>query len=161
MKPKEPIETGQHDIFRSRLDQIINLDHEKAVLARKIDWQFLSEKCGATYTDRAGYLQPEAPRYTGHQTGKKAPRSRRAGYRPSQLRPPHGPQFPRSRTGRHHQPNTCSRWLQLPPHPQVDQVSLAQNLDNMDRKSLSENRVVHVRRNRSYFVTSYFVALLP
>jgi len=42
MKPKEPVESCQHDMFRSRLDQIIDMGHEKVVLADKIDWQFLS-----------------------------------------------------------------------------------------------------------------------
>ncbi len=55
MKPKEPIETGQHDMFRSRLDQIIDTTHEKVVLADTIDWQFLSDRCGENYTDRAGH----------------------------------------------------------------------------------------------------------
>jgi len=55
MKPKEPVESGQHDMFRSRLDQIIDMSHEKVVLAGAIDWQFLSDKCGENYTDRAGH----------------------------------------------------------------------------------------------------------
>jgi len=55
MKPKEPVQTGQHDIFRSRLDQIINLGHEKVVLAAKIDWRFLSDTFGEAYTDRPGH----------------------------------------------------------------------------------------------------------
>ncbi len=55
MKPKEPVEIGQHDMFRSRLDQIIDMGHEKVVLAGTIDWQFLSVKCGENYTDRPGH----------------------------------------------------------------------------------------------------------
>lgn len=55
MKPKEPVESGQHDMFRSRLDQIIDMGHEKAVLAGAIDWQFLSDKCGENYTDKPGH----------------------------------------------------------------------------------------------------------
>ena len=55
MKPREPIETGQHDIFRSRLDQIIHMGHEKVVLAAKIDWQYLSDTFGEAYTDRPGH----------------------------------------------------------------------------------------------------------
>jgi len=55
MKPKEPVHTGQHDIFRSRLDQIIDMGHEKVVMAGAIDWQYLSDKCGQNYTDRAGH----------------------------------------------------------------------------------------------------------
>lgn len=55
MKPKEPIDSGQFDAFRSRLDQIINLAHEKAVLARTIDWNFLAETLGEAYSDKAGH----------------------------------------------------------------------------------------------------------
>ena len=55
MKPKEPVETGQHDMFRSRLDQIIDMGHEKVVLAGKIDWQFLSDTCGPSYSDKPGH----------------------------------------------------------------------------------------------------------
>mgnify|MGYP003675244337 FL=1 len=46
MKPRDVVETGQSDMFRSRLDQIIDMGHEKVVLAQQIDWQFLWEKCG-------------------------------------------------------------------------------------------------------------------
>ena len=40
MKPREPRESGQHDMFRSRLDQILDMGHEKVILSDKIDWQF-------------------------------------------------------------------------------------------------------------------------
>lgn len=59
MKPREPEESGQHDMFRSRLDQILDTGHEKMVLADRIDWQFLSEKMGAVYSDGSG--QPPLP----------------------------------------------------------------------------------------------------
>jgi IS5 family transposase len=55
MKPSEPVDTGQHDMFRSRLDQIIHMGHEKVVLADRTDWQFLSDKCGENYTDKPGH----------------------------------------------------------------------------------------------------------
>ena len=55
MKPSEPVDTGQHDMFRSRLDQIIHMGHEKVVLADRIDWQSLSDECGQTYTDKPGH----------------------------------------------------------------------------------------------------------
>jgi IS5 family transposase len=55
MKPREPVETGQNDMFRSRLDQIIDMGHEKAVLANRIDWQFLAERFGEAYSDEAGH----------------------------------------------------------------------------------------------------------
>ncbi len=54
MRPKERRGTGQADIFRSRLDQIIDMDHPLVRLARKIDWGFLEAKLGAVYTDRPG-----------------------------------------------------------------------------------------------------------
>lgn len=55
MKPTEPLDTGQNDMFRSRLDQIIDLGHEKVILAGKINWQFLSDKCGDNYSDKPGH----------------------------------------------------------------------------------------------------------
>jgi IS5 family transposase len=59
MKPREPEESGQHDMFRSRLDQILDMGHEKVVLGDRIDWQFLSEKMGEVYSDGSG--QPPLP----------------------------------------------------------------------------------------------------
>jgi IS5 family transposase len=59
MRPRERRETGKQDLFRSRLDQIIDLDHALAKLARQIDWRFLEERFGAVYTDGAG--QPPLP----------------------------------------------------------------------------------------------------
>lgn len=41
MKPIEPVQSGQHDMFRSRLDQILIMGHEKVRLAGVIDWDFL------------------------------------------------------------------------------------------------------------------------
>ncbi len=54
MKPREPRESGQCDMFRSRLDQILDMGHAKVILAGKIDWRFLSEKMGDVYTDGPG-----------------------------------------------------------------------------------------------------------
>jgi len=59
MHPKERRDGGQNDLFRSRLDQIIDLDHALAKLARQIDWRFLEERFGAVYTDGPG--QPPLP----------------------------------------------------------------------------------------------------
>ena len=47
MKPRERRETGEQDLFRSRLDQIIDLEHALVKLARAIDWQFLEARLGA------------------------------------------------------------------------------------------------------------------
>lgn len=59
MKPRESKETGQQDMFRSRLDQILDMAHAKVVLANRIDWQFLSKALGAVYSDGPG--QPPLP----------------------------------------------------------------------------------------------------
>lgn len=59
MKPKNHHETGQFDLYRSRLDQFIDLDHATARLARMIDWRFLEERFGAVYADGPG--QPPLP----------------------------------------------------------------------------------------------------
>jgi hypothetical protein len=40
MRPKKPETTRSGDLFRARLDQIINLKHELAQLAGKIDWGY-------------------------------------------------------------------------------------------------------------------------
>ena len=54
MKPKERRETGQRDMFRSRLDQIIDMGHPLVRLAGKTDWGFLEERLGAVYQDKPG-----------------------------------------------------------------------------------------------------------
>src|ERR1700720_1292375 len=54
MRPRERRETGEQDLFRSRLDQIIDMDHALVKLARTIDWRFLEEKFGAVYADGSG-----------------------------------------------------------------------------------------------------------
>ena len=55
MRPKERRETGERDLFRSRLDQIIDVDHALVKLAKTIDWRFLAEKFGAAYSDKPGH----------------------------------------------------------------------------------------------------------
>src|SRR6266436_5511751 len=59
MRPRERREGGEQDLFRSRLDQIIDMTHALVKLARTIDWRFLEEKLGAVYTDKPG--QPPLP----------------------------------------------------------------------------------------------------
>ncbi len=55
MRPKERRDSGQNDLFRARLDQIIDMNHALAKLGRAIDWRFLEERFGAAYTDRPGH----------------------------------------------------------------------------------------------------------
>jgi IS5 family transposase len=54
MRPRERRESGEQDLFRSRLDQVINMDHALVKLARTIEWRFLEEKFGAVYADGSG-----------------------------------------------------------------------------------------------------------
>ncbi|TIO29567.1 transposase, partial [Mesorhizobium sp.] len=46
-RPREKHGTGEQDLFRSRLDQIINRKHELVRLAQAIDWPVLEERFGA------------------------------------------------------------------------------------------------------------------
>src|SRR5882757_8375512 len=54
MRPPERRETGEQDLFRSRLDQIIDLKHPLVALGRTVDWGFLEREFGAVYTDDPG-----------------------------------------------------------------------------------------------------------
>lgn len=54
MKPRERRESGQQDLFKARLDQIIDMSHALAKLAHLIDWRFLEDRFGAAYTDGPG-----------------------------------------------------------------------------------------------------------
>ncbi|MDP2359035.1 MAG: IS5 family transposase, partial [Beijerinckiaceae bacterium] len=47
-------DSGQNDLFRARLDQIVDLNHALAKLARQVDWGFLEQKFGAAYADVPG-----------------------------------------------------------------------------------------------------------
>jgi transposase, IS5 family len=42
------------DLFRSRLDQIIDLKHPLVALGRTVDWKCLEREFGAVYTDDPG-----------------------------------------------------------------------------------------------------------
>src|SRR5450631_2321381 len=55
MRPRERRETGEQDLFRSRLDQIIDLKHPLVALARTVDWGFLESRFGEVYTDNPGH----------------------------------------------------------------------------------------------------------
>ena len=52
MRPRERRETSEHDLFRSRLDQIIDMKHALVKLAPAIDWGFLEQTFGAAFRDR-------------------------------------------------------------------------------------------------------------
>ncbi len=54
MKPRAHRETGQTDLFKARLDQIIDMGHELVRLALATDWAFLEASFGAAYSDVPG-----------------------------------------------------------------------------------------------------------
>src|SRR4051795_2275603 len=54
MRPRERRESGEQDLFRSRLDQVIDTEHALVKLARTVGWKFLERKFGAVYTDDPG-----------------------------------------------------------------------------------------------------------
>jgi IS5 family transposase len=55
MRPKERRDSGQNDLFRARLDQMVDMGHALAKLGQVVDWRFLEERLGAVYTDKAGH----------------------------------------------------------------------------------------------------------
>src|SRR5213079_1091855 len=51
MRPKKHKATGSNDLFRARLDQIINLKHELVLLAGKIDWDWIDGEIAPLYSE--------------------------------------------------------------------------------------------------------------
>jgi hypothetical protein len=43
MRPRERRDSGQNDPFKARLEQIVDMNHALAKLARAIDWGFLEK----------------------------------------------------------------------------------------------------------------------
>lgn len=54
MRRKERRDSGQQDLFRARLDQIVNMGHPLAKLWRAFDWDLLKKSLGAVYSDSPG-----------------------------------------------------------------------------------------------------------
>jgi transposase, IS5 family len=52
MRPKKPEMTGEGDLFRARLDQIINLRHELVQLGARIDWDWIDREIAPLYSDK-------------------------------------------------------------------------------------------------------------
>jgi IS5 family transposase len=55
MRPKKHKTTGSGDLFRARLDQIINMKHELVQVAGKVDWDWID-----------GEIAPAQPLDRGH-----------------------------------------------------------------------------------------------
>ncbi len=51
MRPKKPKATGSDDLFRARLDQIINMKHELVRLAGKVDWDWIDGEIAPLYSE--------------------------------------------------------------------------------------------------------------
>lgn len=51
MKPKKT-QQDQSDLFRSRLDQILNRQHPLFILANQIDWSIFDKKFGSLYSEK-------------------------------------------------------------------------------------------------------------
>ena len=47
MRPREGRNGAQKDLFRARLDQIVDMSHSLAKLAATTDWGFLEQNFGA------------------------------------------------------------------------------------------------------------------
>ena len=52
MRPNKPKTTGECDLFRARLDQIINMKHELVQLAGRIDWDWIDREIASLYSDK-------------------------------------------------------------------------------------------------------------
>jgi hypothetical protein len=52
MRPKKHETTGEEDLFRARLDQIIRMKHELVQLAGKLDWDWLYGEIAPLYSDK-------------------------------------------------------------------------------------------------------------
>src|ERR1044071_5926125 len=52
MRQKKPLTTREGDLFRARLDQIINMKHELVELAGRLDWQHLDEEIAPFCSDK-------------------------------------------------------------------------------------------------------------
>jgi IS5 family transposase len=52
MRPKKYKTTGSGDLFRARLDQIINLKHELVQLAGRIDWGWIDSEIAPLYSEK-------------------------------------------------------------------------------------------------------------
>lgn len=52
MKPKKPKQRDHEDLFRSRLDQILDRRHPLYLLANQIDWSVFDKKFGSLYAEK-------------------------------------------------------------------------------------------------------------
>ena len=58
MRPKQQHKARHDDLFRSRLDQIINMKHPLVVLAGKVDWAWLDSELAGSFSDQGRPAEP-------------------------------------------------------------------------------------------------------
>ena len=58
MRPKRTPKAGHDDLFRARLDQIINMKHELVRLADEIDWAWLDEQLAGCFSEKGRPAEP-------------------------------------------------------------------------------------------------------
>ena len=58
MRPKKPKEVRQDELFRARLDQIINMKHELVVLADRLDWDWIDAELAPLFSDQGRPAEP-------------------------------------------------------------------------------------------------------
>ncbi len=58
MRPRKQEKSGSDDLFRSRLDQIINMKHPLVALADRIDWAWLDEQLAECFSVQGRPAEP-------------------------------------------------------------------------------------------------------
>ncbi len=58
MRPKQQKKADHDDLFRARLDQILNMKHELVLLADKIDWGWLDAELAPRFSDQGRPAEP-------------------------------------------------------------------------------------------------------
>lgn len=58
MKPRATAPDPTEDLFRSRLDNLLNLRHELVLLAEALDWSYLEEEASHYFADKGRPAHP-------------------------------------------------------------------------------------------------------
>jgi IS5 family transposase len=58
MRPKQQYKARHDDLFRARLDQIINMKHSLVALADRIDWAWLDDQLADCFSDQGRPAEP-------------------------------------------------------------------------------------------------------
>ena len=58
MRPTQQPKARHDDLFRSRLDQIINLKHELVALAESIDWAWIDAELADRFSEHGRPAEP-------------------------------------------------------------------------------------------------------